>query len=238
MEDLLREAKSEKRRRRPPLACVACRRRKVRCDRKLPCQNCVKAHRASNCAYVPDERLEPRETTQKLTDGAHRRDSATDDDMSAPVGGGSFSRLVTTTASRYPRSNSNSNGEGEFLHHRVRQLEKQLEQVLASKRASPDAAPGTTSAPLLRKHSGPSAARVIGEEWERNVGRRPECLNTESADRSGTRPMLVKSRYLGGSHWMRGMSLVSPVPFLFSLLHSSDSRDILNRRYWLLHICS
>ncbi|PSS05176.1 hypothetical protein BD289DRAFT_1669 [Coniella lustricola] len=51
----------QRRRRRPPLACIACRRRKVRCDRKMPCQNCVRARRATSCAYVPDDRLEPRD---------------------------------------------------------------------------------------------------------------------------------------------------------------------------------
>ncbi|ROV98026.1 hypothetical protein VMCG_06972 [Cytospora schulzeri] len=87
-------APAEKRRRRPPLACIACRRRKVRCDRKLPCQNCVRARRATSCAYVPDERIEPRDDDddgsgdhragQGFADGVNGRDPHHDGVVSMP----------------------------------------------------------------------------------------------------------------------------------------------------------
>lgn len=223
MADLSREASSEKRRRRPPLACVACRRRKVRCDRKLPCQNCVRARRATSCAYVPDERLEPRETTQNSVDGNNRRNFDTDDVESATVRGGSF--LGTGTAAvKYPQNKTNRDGEGEALRDRVRQLEKQLEQVLESRRAATDAPPGTNSPPLsgLHNNSGPSPAIDLEEEGRDRADRRPEyLLTTEPMGPSGTRPMLVKSMYLGGSHWMRGLSLVSrPLSLSRSFLRS------------------
>ncbi|KAL2835316.1 hypothetical protein BJY01DRAFT_223884 [Aspergillus pseudoustus] len=43
---------SSRNRRRPPLACEQCRRRKIGCDRKSPCSNCVRSRRSS-CTYVP-----------------------------------------------------------------------------------------------------------------------------------------------------------------------------------------
>ncbi|KAJ4390160.1 hypothetical protein N0V93_007634 [Gnomoniopsis smithogilvyi] len=218
MEDPSREASSEKRRRRPPLACVACRRRKVRCDRRLPCQNCVKARRAVSCAYVPDERLEPRETTQKFTDAINRSTADADDVVRATIGGGTSQRTGATTASRYLQSESNTNGEGEALRERVRKLEKQLEQVLESRRAGVDTAPGTTSVPLRHNDSGPSFARVLEEQEECDVTRRPGYMNAESMGSSGMRQMLVKSRYLGGSHWMRGLSLLPPRKTLINVI--------------------
>ncbi|RMJ10172.1 hypothetical protein CDV36_010224 [Fusarium kuroshium] len=45
-------AKPEKKRRRPALSCEQCRRRKIRCDRSLPCVNCIKA-KISPCTYAP-----------------------------------------------------------------------------------------------------------------------------------------------------------------------------------------
>lgn len=38
------------RRRRPSLACVQCRRKKIRCDRTTPCSNCVRS-KGSVCSY-------------------------------------------------------------------------------------------------------------------------------------------------------------------------------------------
>lgn len=57
------------RRRRPPLSCTICRRRKLKCDRSMPCAQCVKSKMPDQCSYaayvsqwrdadVRDERLE------------------------------------------------------------------------------------------------------------------------------------------------------------------------------------
>lgn len=42
------------RRRRPALACEACRARKIKCDRNTPCNKCIRGKRARTCTYVPD----------------------------------------------------------------------------------------------------------------------------------------------------------------------------------------
>lgn len=39
-----------RKRRRPPKACTQCRRRKVRCDQKMPCNQCTRL-KISNCSY-------------------------------------------------------------------------------------------------------------------------------------------------------------------------------------------
>lgn len=44
--------KPDKRRRRPALACVACRRSKVRCDRNMPCGACVRS-KHKTCVFEP-----------------------------------------------------------------------------------------------------------------------------------------------------------------------------------------
>jgi len=45
-------AKMVQRRRRPPLSCTECRRRKLKCDRSLPCGQCVRSKTAESCVFV------------------------------------------------------------------------------------------------------------------------------------------------------------------------------------------
>lgn len=205
MEDLPGQASSEKRRRRPPLACVACRRRKVRCDRKLPCQNCTRARRATSCTYVSDERLEPREGTQGDSDSTSGRTFDRGDVLSAPpVGGGN-----TATGSLHSQSNAPSKGDARTLRDKVQQLEKQLEEVLDARRTNTDTTPGIKLVPLPQRHSGSYSERVGDDLREHDGLRKPDFPMSDYMG-PGMRPMLAKSRYLGGSHWMRGISLVSP----------------------------
>ena len=46
----------QRKRRRPALACEQCRRRKVKCDRTSPCDQCVRT-KSDACTYVPDHRI-------------------------------------------------------------------------------------------------------------------------------------------------------------------------------------
>ncbi|KAJ5721300.1 uncharacterized protein N7483_009234 [Penicillium malachiteum] len=43
-----------RKRRRPALSCEQCRRRKVRCDREMPCGPCTKIHPSLKCLYVKE----------------------------------------------------------------------------------------------------------------------------------------------------------------------------------------
>lgn len=44
----------QRRRRRPALACEKCRRRKIKCDRNTPCDQCIRS-KSETCAYLPDD---------------------------------------------------------------------------------------------------------------------------------------------------------------------------------------
>ena len=43
------------RRRRPPLSCVTCRRRKLKCDRANPCGQCVRSKTTNECVFTGAE---------------------------------------------------------------------------------------------------------------------------------------------------------------------------------------
>ncbi|KAJ5917123.1 hypothetical protein N7466_010677 [Penicillium verhagenii] len=44
-----------RKRRRPALSCVSCRRRKVKCDRKTPCGQCMLLPNSKSCTYTDDD---------------------------------------------------------------------------------------------------------------------------------------------------------------------------------------
>ncbi|KAG7844642.1 hypothetical protein KL941_003382 [Ogataea angusta] len=43
--------KSQKRRNRPSFVCINCKKKKIKCDKRLPCSNCLKSHLAESCHY-------------------------------------------------------------------------------------------------------------------------------------------------------------------------------------------
>ncbi|KAK6211196.1 fungal specific transcription factor [Colletotrichum tabaci] len=57
-----------KKRRRPALACEQCRRRKVRCDRNLPCSTCVRSKHAL-CTYASHTKSAPRKSPEHGAEG-------------------------------------------------------------------------------------------------------------------------------------------------------------------------
>lgn len=224
MDDVSQAESPERRRRRPPLACTACRRRKVRCDRKAPCQNCVRARRAAGCAYVVDDRLELREGYQGFSDGINGRSLDKDD----VVGATYLTPAATTTSHHSGHENgSGPNSGASALAERVRQLEQQLEQVLASKGSDPAAHKDSQPPP----HTRPSpAAQFLGEEhWQIGGGaHKAQYLDGSTADnQSCTRGMLAKSRYLGSSHWIHGLTLVRHPPLIVQPRRASGARRVL-----------
>lgn len=151
---------------------------------------------------MPDERLEPREGTQGDSDSNSGRNVDRGDVAS---GGGS-----KATGGLHSQSYGNYNGEARTLRDKVRQLEKQLEEVLDARRTNTDTTPGIKLVPLPQRRSGSHSERV-GDDLREHDGLRKPDFPMNDYMGPGMRPMLAKSRYLGGSHWMRGISLVSPL---------------------------
>lgn len=236
----MEHAPPEKRRRRPPLACIACRRRKVRCDRKLPCQNCVRARRAASCSYVSDERVEPREGTEGFEDGINGRHPQRDALSSVPF----FTAASACTPNDSP----------EQLAERVKQLEQRLGQVINAQNGRGPAHPGLPN-PCLNNASshppkslGPEHWQVIGSGAAGNgvprarlsrEARRPnregdaEGPNTEDdcSMAGNVNAILAKSRYLGNSHWIHGVTLVSPT-FFYSRPNPRRTKEALPVCSW------
>ena len=50
---------------RPIVSCLSCRSRKLKCDREQPCQQCLRAGRATTCSYAPGPGTPPDSTTTR-----------------------------------------------------------------------------------------------------------------------------------------------------------------------------
>lgn len=57
---------------RPVLSCLECRRKKLKCDRLLPCQQCLKLNQPSLCKYAPGQEPEARENATDLKSSTKR----------------------------------------------------------------------------------------------------------------------------------------------------------------------
>ncbi|KAJ6140703.1 hypothetical protein N7497_011596, partial [Penicillium chrysogenum] len=51
-EEIESQSRTTQRRRRPPLSCTVCRKRKLKCDRSLPCGQCVRSKTTAQCVFV------------------------------------------------------------------------------------------------------------------------------------------------------------------------------------------
>lgn len=200
-------AKPEKKRRRPALSCEQCRKRKIRCDRGLPCVNCVKS-KITPCTYAPTHI--PASRVKKVASQAHDHDHGSDRTStvvpiraappaheSARPSPSEYIRQGPLYGSRSSSSipsstvgSTSDNSSVDALLQRVRQLEQQLENNVHISRNTED--------------------RFVPNEDE---------------ERTPMKGTVSKTRFFGQSHWMNGVDLVSRFPqrrlMLDSLLTSS-----------------
>lgn len=196
MEQSRSSPKSAARRRRPPLSCTVCRRRKLKCDRALPCSQCIKSKTPDQCIYVGTHagslsrvrRAEDRDTT--VNDRA--RASA---DRGSPVYSGVYvfdsKHQPFPTRATKPKSRSD---EMQELRKRVLTLENALAK--ASSIQTPETL-GTVPSIVLE-----SGHRTTGDE-------RYLSEDIRSLPWASFRGKKSNTRYCGRSHSVLALSFVS-----------------------------
>lgn len=179
------ERSNPSRRRRRPLSCIICRRRKLKCDRSLPCAQCIKSKTAGSCTYAQDERgptaaSPPRSRLQMASNRA------------TPPAGGLyvFDSKHKSTSNRVSKpSDSNELSE---LRNRVQNLEHAL------------SLPGTIMTPETSGGVGcsnmPPQLTPEDEIVRDNIDARPEMY---------FRGRNSHTRLVGRCHWTLSMSFVS-----------------------------
>lgn len=138
MTDVLTEGESPGNpRSRPIVSCLNCRRKKQKCDRRLPCNSCVRSGRPSSCQYAPGQEPVLDDSDEASQNNKRRR---------TDLGDGSEDTLQVPVASFIE------------LQERVGQLERALQtqtqqiQVLINDSANVHQSPKGTenSGPQLR----------------------------------------------------------------------------------------
>lgn len=195
---------TEKKRRRPPLSCEQCRKRKIRCDRTQPCANCVKSNIPS-CTYAPyhvpawrAKKMDAMMTTTReaaangngkaslrnLKAAEPKPDAQSADPSEVTpfsidsIGASSSSAIASSKAGS---SSTSSSPNVDWLVSRVHQLEEKLAKALRIN----DASDGAKNRP---------SAQETAETAEPAEG------------------FVAKSRYFAHSHWIYGLSMVSGLP--------------------------
>ncbi|OTB16142.1 hypothetical protein K445DRAFT_350935 [Daldinia sp. EC12] len=181
-------AETERRRRRPPISCVLCRRRKIRCNRESPCSNCLRSKNAS-CVYESQFSQSHQET--ELHSSIPSIGVAAAPSLTSNPSPRAPSATTASTAASYQSSQ-----DIEFLKHKIKQLEEQLSQSNRTSR-SPVRTPGSNIEAIS---SGIGGTFYIHHE-DASAGQPPGI----------PRSVTHKSRMFGQSHWITGMSLVRDI---------------------------
>ncbi|KAI0429429.1 hypothetical protein F5Y09DRAFT_310218 [Xylaria sp. FL1042] len=209
--------KTDQRRRRPALACVSCRRSKIRCDRQHPCGACSRS-RHKSCVFE-----EPRRPTSRRSGTA----SATaDPPVTAETGHPSLVRPVTPASSNTPTAHHdhdhasplrelNPAGLGmpildvNQVLRRLLQLERRLEESTAAREP-------------------PERNDQRGSRFEGQV-----IDSYLAADiHTMSRGVVSKTRYFGQSHWMNSIVHFKSMLDLFehqSKDAKSEAMAVMNR---------
>lgn len=189
-------SRSIQRRRRPPLSCTECRRRKLKCDRSLPCGQCVRSKTADSCVFVGPQ--------PGASAGASRRMSPPVSRMRLPTGpeeqvGADSGGMFVFDSKMGPKSNSSrvskrTNPDELFeLRKRLRTLEHALSK------SNPLHTPETS---VCDVHSEEASQGTEAAGVDDRVRFLPDC---------SFRGKHGKTRYFGRSHYTTTVSFVGDI---------------------------
>lgn len=176
------EPTAPKRLRRPPLSCVQCRRRRVKCDRSYPCSNCTKS-KMETCSYAPSHTPKGSNQTKTKAKKVTSLSNSTDCTLSAVAASHqvcspglmlSSSSTVSTLATQHENSS-----------------------LPISRRLRQDADPS--------QHAGHS----LDYDSADGAGRLPVPPSQDDANPiARVRNNILKGRHFGQSHWMNTVIMV------------------------------
>ncbi|PSN65239.1 hypothetical protein BS50DRAFT_53841 [Corynespora cassiicola Philippines] len=190
-------AETTRRRRRPAVSCSLCRRRKVRCNREQPCNNCLRSKNVS-CVYEDNPPLRSRQHHPQISrpnnDGP-KSDSSAAAEASA-MNAFHFRTGASTTISSPslsdPQPPSNIQAS---LHMRIKHLEEQLSRQNIAESQNDYPTPSTSVETM-----------TLGVEPNGQF----DFLH--ESDKSGLQTSIVrnvshKTRFFGQSHWITSIAL-------------------------------
>ncbi|KFY92776.1 hypothetical protein V498_04746 [Pseudogymnoascus sp. VKM F-4517 (FW-2822)] len=188
---------SVKKRRRPPLSCEPCRRRKVKCDRNQPCGQCLQTRTAS-CTYSSIPPTVSRRTRKTISPASFSGQSST----GIPNRVRSIPSSLSTHASSSglsPRSSNLSitSRPSSYGAPLVESSESQREETLRNKE-------------LLD--------RIRNLEEQLAISKSEGTTNSPSSIPKAPKNLtgiISKTRFMGGTHWMCTHGAFDDIAYLF-----------------------
>ncbi|KAG9233581.1 fungal-specific transcription factor domain-containing protein [Amylocarpus encephaloides] len=178
-------APSQRKRRRPALSCVECRRRKIKCDRNIPCAPCTQS-KSATCTYSPE--------------GFARK------------GGHMPSNQGAREAISQPSATPQHSGDA-ALATDGQAFSSQVSQVLSFDPRPPERSPTPTSehtSIASTSQYGEQDAKALAERVKRLEGLLASTSISENGNEGkgkihakDLRGNLAKTRWCGMSHWMQ-----------------------------------
>ncbi|KAL4793739.1 hypothetical protein BDV19DRAFT_379966 [Aspergillus venezuelensis] len=189
----------ERRRRRPAVSCALCRRRKIRCNRESPCNNCLKS-KSIQCVYendVPSRQQRPNYSHTAAVD----RTKTSQDRLQMLAPDVPVSRVPSYAPRSVPSSSRDSlsgshasNSEVDSMRSTIRRLEEQLAKVKNT--PSPPPQPGATS------NIETTTSQIAGTFHVNHESR------ITDDHRALSRNLVIhKSRVFGASHWAQAAAM-------------------------------
>jgi hypothetical protein len=208
----VRAGPSQRKRRRPALSCAECRRRKIKCDRNIPCSPC-KLAKSATCTYSPEGLA--RKSHGILPDVSSTTTSASH--LSSDQSPGFLSDLLNTGKTELDHADTHTHS-GSF----------------------PDRQPGEQRhASPVHTTSGSRGGHNVQGLLDRVQKLESMLASASIADQTRTRRQifshdpakevrgsLVKTRWFGPSHWMHAFVQVSDIHVAgFNSLMFTDAED-------------
>ncbi|KAH8700842.1 hypothetical protein BGW36DRAFT_137076 [Talaromyces proteolyticus] len=191
---------AQQRRRRPPLACEQCRRRKVRCDRNLPCTPCRRARQSLACSYAPTNHVSQDITSINI-------------DSPAPTCSqgqpSSKKRSITSVLCGEEGENADNLGASNISSPNTQLIEnlqlrvRQLEELVGACGIHPITDAVVTSSTAALEQSTVHHPNPIGQNHSSQSGR-PQASESYSitAPLPRLRVSSEKSKLFGANHWI------------------------------------
>ncbi|KAI9645554.1 hypothetical protein NHQ30_006296 [Ciborinia camelliae] len=214
-----------RKRRRPALSCIQCRRRKIKCDRNMPCGQCISS-KTSACQYSSDpapQSKRPRVNGNgqyPATPSTVGHDSPQSTTNPSPgFGAGGVTESVTN---RIPLVSTN------FWADRTPVVEEGPVPVQGQAIVAPQKTPDPSVQALLdRVHK---LEQIISDSETLNDG--PTIISSSYVKGPSLRGSLSKTRFFGQSHWMNSFEQfkhMSNFKELGPLSKGGEIFDVLNK---------
>lgn len=229
-------------------SCSFCRRRKIKCNREQPCSNCVRSRITANCVYdqFPHPLRARHDERRHISSDKQNHvfiEPAPENDRSSTLGVTIYPTPPTSNDSgsitlvpphQFIQPNSDPTNDVESMKRRIKELEDQLS--IATKSSVPSPAFTHTS-------QSPAASVVSNYETKTSLSGTFH-IHKESRPFGQNHPVVVtygvlhKTRLLGQSHWINGVTAVSHLSLPLSTIDDMElkSNSIMTFLKSLSHI--